>query len=115
MRLHHHPPLAPLGLLTLVALAILWPGSTQGQASATWHVGDDPGRRDVTSWWWAELPGTTPPPVTVDRGRADIDCADQGHGRQICTVRATGAWSRVTVGGVVVAERTRIALPEVWP
>jgi hypothetical protein len=48
-----------------------------------------------------------PPAVTVEGGRGGLsNCADDGSGVTLrCVLWAEGAWSRVVVGGVVVAAR----------
>ena len=85
-----------LGLLLVVPVV--------GAQIATWR---DVRAGAVASWWgWDGCQAD--PVVLVEGGEGGGECID-GQ----ATVWAQGQWTRVTVDGAVLAERWRVALPEV--
>lgn len=78
--------------------------------AATWRPGQVV-RDDGASWFYPDVP-TTRPTVAVDAGGAWAACIGD---EEPCSwvVSAQGPWRRLTVDGVTIWERSRVALPQV--
>lgn len=57
-------------------------------------------------------PVDAPPIVAVEGGSSVTVCTPYAEGPRLhCTVEARGLWTRITVDGATVAERTLVWLP----